>query len=173
MNGAAVGIGATMTLAMDIRLASTTARFGFVFARRGIVPEACSTFLLPRVVGLSRAMEWTATGRIFGAEEALAAGLVRSLHEPAELLRAALALVSEIAENTSAVSVALARRMYREGQGGLEPLERAHRLESRMLQVMGASADAREGVSSFMEKRPARFPMRVSKDLPQVRTREG
>lgn len=173
VNGPAVGIGATMTLAMDVRLAAVGARFGFVFARRGIVPEACSTFLLPRVVGLSRAMEWTATGRIFDAQEALAAGLVRSLHPPEDLLPAALSLVEEIAGNTSAVSVAVARRMYLEGQGGIEPLRRAHRLESRMLQVMGASADAREGVTSFMEKRPARFPMKVSQDLPEVRTREG
>ena len=168
VNGVAVGIGATMTLAMDVRLAAEGARFGFVFARRGIVPEACSSYLLPRVVGLSRAIEWTATGRIFSAQEALEARLVRSLHAPEELLPAALALVAEIAENTSAVAVAVARRMYWAGQGGLEPLEEAHRLESRMLQVMGASADAREGVSSFMEKRPARFPMRVSTDMPPV-----
>ena len=168
VNGAAVGIGVTMTLGMDIRLAADDARFGFVFARRGIVPEAVSTFLLPRVVGMSWAVEWTATGRVFGAEEALGAGLVRSLHPRDRLLPVALGLVTEIAENTSAVAVAVARRMYWEGLGGFELLERAHRLESRMLQVMGASADAREGVTAFIEKRPARFPMRVSADMPAV-----
>ena len=168
VNGAAVGIGVTMTLGMDIRLAADDARFGFVFARRGIVPEAVSTFLLPRVVGMSWAVEWTATGRVFGAEEALGAGLVRSLHPRDRLLPVALELVTEIAENTSAVAVAVARRMYWEGLGGFELLERAHRLESRMLQVMGASADAREGVTAFIEKRPARFPMRVSADMPAV-----
>ena len=165
VNGPAVGIGVTMTLGMDIRLAAEGARFGFVFARRGIVPEAVSSFLLPRVVGLSRAIEWTATGRIFHAQEALGAGLVRSLHPADQLLPAALALVSEIAEHTSPVAVAVARRMYWEGLGGMEPLERAHRLESRMLQAMGSSADAREGVASFIEKRPARFPMRISTDM--------
>jgi enoyl-CoA hydratase/carnithine racemase len=168
VNGAAVGVGVTMTLAMDVRLAADDARFGFVFARRGIVPEAGSSYLLPRVVGLSRAVEWTATGRVFAAGEALAAGLVRSLHPRAELLPVALALVAEIAENTSAVAVAVARRMYWEGLGGIQPLERAHRLESRMLHVMGASPDAREGVSAFREKRSARFPMRVSRDMPPV-----
>jgi enoyl-CoA hydratase/carnithine racemase len=170
VNGAAVGVGVTMTLGMDIRLAADDARFGFVFARRGIVPEAVSSFLLPRVVGLSRAVEWTATGRIFGAQEALGAGLVRSLHPQDELLSVAFGLVAEIAENTSAVAVAVARRMFWEGFGGFQPLERAHRLESRMLQVMGASADAREGVRAFIEKRPAQFPMRVSADMPAVET---
>ena len=125
------------------------------------------------MVGLSRAVEWTATGRIFDAQEALVAGLVRSLHPADQLLPAALALVSEIAENTSPVAVAVARRMYWEGLGGIEPLERAHRLESRMLQVMGAFEDAREGIASFIEKRPARFPMRVSSDMPPVRSEEG
>lgn len=165
INGPAVGIGATMTLAMDIRLAAAGARFGFVFARRGIVPEACSTFLLPSLVGPSLAMEWVATGRIFDAQEALAGGLVRSVHAPDELLPAALSLVEEIASGTSPISVALARRMFRAGQGGMEPLLEAHRLESRLLQAMGASAEAREGVESFLEKRPARFPLRVSTDL--------
>ena len=173
VNGPAVGIGVTMTLGMDIRLAAEGARFGFVFARRGIVPEAVSSFLLPRVVGLSRAIEWTATGRIFDAQEAIGAGLVRSLHPPEQLLPAALALVSEIAENTSPVAVGVARRMYWEGLGGMEPLERAHRLENRMLQEMGSSADAREGVASFIEKRPARFPMRISTDMPAVRLEDG
>jgi enoyl-CoA hydratase/carnithine racemase len=144
-----------------------------VFARRGIVPEAVSSFLLPRVVGLSRAVEWVATGRVFGAQEALAGGLVRSLHTRDQLLSVAMGLVTEIAENTSAVAVAVARRMFWEGLGGFEPLENAHRLESRMLQVMGASADAREGVMAFMEKRPAHFPMRVSTDMPAVTASGG
>ncbi|GAC1645789.1 MAG: enoyl-CoA hydratase-related protein [Candidatus Dormibacteraceae bacterium] len=167
VNGAAVGVGVTMTLGMDFRLAAEEARFGFIFARRGIVPEAVSSFLLPRVVGFSRAMEWTATGGIFTAAEALAAGLVRSIHPRDQLLPVALALVADIAENTSAVAVAVARQMYWEGMGGLEAMEKAHRLESRMLQVIGASADAREGVAAFMEKRAARFPMRVSADMPE------
>lgn len=168
VNGVAVGIGATMTLGMDIRLAAEEARFGFIFARRGIVPEACSSFLLPRVVGLSRAVEWTSTGRIFPAEEARTAGLVRSIHPRDQLLPVALELVAEMAENTSPVAVAVARQMYWAGVGGLEALEQAHRLESRMLHVMGASADAHEGVAAFMEKRAASFPMRVSTDVPLV-----
>jgi len=158
----------TMTLGMDMRLAAQEARFGFVFTRRGIVPEAVSSFLLPRVVGLSRAIEWTATGRIFGAEEALSADLIRSVHAQDRVLPAALALVSEIADNTSPVAVAVARQMLWQGLGGLQPLEQAHGLESRMLQVMGASADAREGVTAFVEKRVARFPLRVSHDMPAL-----
>ena len=173
VNGAAVGVGVTMTLGMDVRLAAEEARFGFVFARRGIVPEALSSFLLPRVVGLPRALEWTATGRVFPAHEALAAGLVRSLHPREQLLPVALALVAEIAESTSAVAVAVARRMFWEGLGGMRALEQAHRLESRMLQFMGSSPDAREGVVAFTEKRPARFPMRVSTDMPTVGDGDG
>jgi enoyl-CoA hydratase/carnithine racemase len=167
VNGPAVGVGVTMTLPMDIRLASTAARFGFVFARRGIVPEACSSWFLPRVVGISRAAEWVFTGRVFSAEEALDARLVRSLHEPDELLPAARALATEIAANTAPVSVALSRQMLWRMLTADHPME-AHRVDSRGIQSRGASADAREGVTSFLEKRPADYPDRVSADLPDI-----
>jgi enoyl-CoA hydratase/carnithine racemase len=165
INGPAVGVGITMTLPMDIRMASTEARMGFVFARRGIVPEACSTWFLPRVVGISRAMEWVATGRVFPAAEALEAGLVRSVHPPDGLLPAARALAAEMAEGTSAVSIALARQMLWRMLGADHPME-AHKIDSRGIEAMGRSADAREGVESFLEKRPAHFPGRVSADMP-------
>ena len=165
INGPAVGVGVTMTLPMDIRLASETARFGFVFARRGLVPEACSSWFLPRVVGIGRAMEWVATGRVFPATEALDAGLVRSVHPPDELLPAAYALAAEIAENTSAVSLALSRQMLWRMLGESHPMA-AHRLDSRAISSLGATPDAYEGVQSFLEKRPPRFPGRVSADLP-------
>ena len=165
VNGAAVGVGATMLLPMDIRLASEGARFGFVFARRGIVPETCSSFFLPRLVGLSSALEWTMTGRIFNAAEAKERGLVRSLHAPGDLLSAAQALAREIADNTAPVSVALARRMMLDMLGADHPMQ-AHRLESRLMLSRGKSGDAKEGVTSFLEKRPAKFPDRVSRDMP-------
>jgi enoyl-CoA hydratase/carnithine racemase len=165
VNGPAVGFGATMTLAMDVRIASEQARFGFVFARRGIVPEACSSWFLPRVVGISRAMEWVATGRIFGAQEALEGRLVSRVVPPEELLPAARALAGEIAENTSAVSVCLARQLLWRMLGADHPME-AHRLDSRAIYAMGRSPDAYEGVASFLEKRPPRFGMKVSRDLP-------
>ena len=164
-NGPAVGIGVTMTLPADIRLASTLARFGFVFARRGIVLEAASSWFLSRAVGISQAMEWTATGRVFGADEALAGGLVRSVHEPDDLLPAAYALGREIADNTAPVSVALTRQMLWRMLGADHPMV-AHRLDSAAIQARGRSADAKEGVTSFLEKRPARFPDRVSADMP-------
>jgi enoyl-CoA hydratase/carnithine racemase len=167
INGAAVGVGVTMTLPMDVRLASTTARFGFVFARRGIVPEACSSWFLPRVVGISRAAEWCYTGRVFDAAEALDGGLVRSVHEADQLLGAAHALAGEIAEHAAPVSVALTRQMLWRMLGASHPME-AHRVDSRAIQVRGASADAREGVTSFLEKRPAEYPDRVSDGLPDV-----
>ena len=167
INGPAVGVGATMTLPMDVRLAADGARVGFVFARRGIVPEACSSWFLPRVVGISRAMEWVATGRVFDAQEALEAGLVRSVHPPGELLEAAHALAREIADNTAAVSVALARRMLWRMLGAEHPMD-AHRVDSRAMFARGQSADAREGVTAFLEKRPAAFPDRVSDGLPEV-----
>lgn len=166
INGPAVGVGITMTLPMDVRLASTDARMGFVFARRGIVPEACSSWFLPRVVGISRAMEWVATGRVFGADEALSAGLVRSLYQPSELLAAAHALAAEMAEGTSAISVALSRQMLWRMLGADHPME-AHKIDSRGIAALGRSADAREGVESFLEKRPPNFPGRVSKDMPE------
>jgi enoyl-CoA hydratase/carnithine racemase len=167
INGPAVGVGATMTLPMDIRLAADDARIGFVFARRGIVPEACSSWFLPRLVGISRAMEWVATGRVFSAQEAHEGGLVRSLHPKDELLDAARALATEIAQNTAPVSVALARRMMWRMLGAEHPML-AHRADSRGMFYRGQSADAAEGVTSFLEKRPARFPDRVSDGLPDV-----
>ncbi len=167
INGPAVGVGATMTLPMDIRLAADDARMGFVFARRGIIPEACSSWFLPRVVGISRAMEWVATGRVFSAEEALAGGLVRSLHPKGELLDAARALGREIAENTAPVSVALARQLMWRMLGAEHPML-AHRADSRGMVARGQSADAAEGITAFLEKRPAHFPDRVSDGLPDV-----
>jgi enoyl-CoA hydratase/carnithine racemase len=165
VNGPAVGVGVTMTLPMDVRLASETARFGFVFARRGLVPEAASSWFLPRVVGISRALEWVCTGRVFPAAEALAGGLVRSVHPPDELLPAARALAREMSEGTSPVSVALSRQMLWRMLGADHPME-AHRIDSRGIAARGASPDAREGVLSFLEKRPASFPLRVSDGMP-------
>jgi len=166
INGPAVGVGATMTLPMDIRLASATARFGFVFARRGIVPEACSSWFLPRVVGINQALEWTMTGRVFDATEARAGGLVRSVHAPDDLLPAAYALATEIAANTSAVSVAMTRQMLWRMLGASHPME-AHRVDSPAIANLGRSDDAREGVVSFLEKRPAQFTDQVPQDIPQ------
>lgn len=165
VNGPAVGIGVTMTLPADVRLASTTAKFGFVFARRGIVTEAASSWFLPRVVGISRALEWASTGRVFDAQEALEGGLVRSVHEPDELLPAAYALAKEIAENTAPVSVALIRQMMWKMLGADHPME-GHRLDSRIMASRGSSEDAKEGVTSFLEKRPAAYPDTVSADMP-------
>lgn len=165
VNGPAVGVGVTMTLPMDVRLASSDARFGFVFARRGIVPEACSSWFLPRLVGISQAMEWCATGRVFGADEALAGGLVRSVHAPDELLPAAYALAREIADNTSAVSVALTRALLWRMLGEGHPMA-AHRIDSALIDATGAGPDAREGVVSFLQKRPPAFPGRVPGDVP-------
>jgi enoyl-CoA hydratase/carnithine racemase len=167
VNGPAVGVGATMTLPMDIRLASEDARFGFVFTRRGIVPEACSSWFLPRLVGISQAMEWVATGRVFPASEALAGGLMRSLHPAGELLEAAHALAREIAENTAPVSVALARQLMWRMLGAEHPMF-AHRADSRGMVARGRSADAVEGVTSFLDKRAPEFPDRVSDGLPEV-----
>jgi enoyl-CoA hydratase/carnithine racemase len=152
---------------MDVRLAAQEARIGFVFTRRGIVPEACSSWFLPRVVGISQAMEWAATGRVFDAQEALAGRLVRSVHPQDELLGAARALAREIADNTAPVSVALARRLMWTMLGASHPME-AHRADSRAMLSRGQSADVREGVTSFLEKRPPSFPDRVSDGLPDV-----
>ncbi|WP_328187125.1 crotonase/enoyl-CoA hydratase family protein [Marinobacter sp. OP 3.4] len=165
INGPAVGIGATMQLPMDFRLASTQAKFGFVFARRGITMEAASSWFLPRLVGMQTAMEWCMTGRVFGAEEALQKGLVRSLHEPDDLLPAAYELAREIADNTAPVSVALTRQMLWRMSAAPHPMY-AHRIDSRSIQARGESADAKEGVTSFLEKRPAEFPNKVSTDMP-------
>lgn len=165
VNGPAVGVGATMTLAMDMRLAADTARIGFVFARRGIVPESCSSWFLPRIVGIGKALEWTLSGRIFSAEEARDAGLVRSVHAREDLVPAARSLAREIADNCSPVSVALTRQMMWRMLGADHPME-AHKLDSRAVFHTGRSADAAEGVESFLEKRPAAFPGKVSRDLP-------
>ncbi len=167
INGPAVGVGATMTLAMDVRMAAEDARMGFVFARRGIIPEACSSWFLPRVVGISRAMEWVSTGRVFSAQEGLEGGLLRSLHPQEELLGAARALGREIAENTAPVSVALARQLMWRMLGAEHPML-AHRADSRGMVARGRSADAMEGVTAFLEKRPAQFPDLVSDGLPDV-----
>jgi enoyl-CoA hydratase/carnithine racemase len=167
INGPAVGVGATMTLAMDVRMAADDARLGFVFARRGIIPEACSSWFLPRVVGISRAMEWVSTGRVFDAREGLEAGLLRSVHRKDELLGAARALALEIAENTAPVSVALARQLMWRMLGAEHPMI-AHRADSRGMVARGQSADVVEGVTSFLEKRPAHFTDRVSDGLPDV-----
>ena len=166
INGPAVGVGITMTLPMDIRIASDKARIGFVFARRGIVPEACSSWFLPRLVGISQAMEWVATGRVFSAQEALEGGLVSRVVSPEDLMPTARAIAAEIAENTSAVSVCLARHLLWKMLGADHPME-AHKLDSRAIRWMGRSADAYEGVSSFLEKREASFRMSASKDLPE------
>ena len=165
INGPAVGVGITMTLAMDIRLAADDARMGFVFARRGLVPEACSTWFLPRAVGLSKALEWVYSGRVFPATEALEAGLVRSLHPRDQLLDVARGIATEIAENTSAISVAMSRQMLWRNAAADHPME-AHRVDSKGIFYMGKAADAREGVASFLEKRPAVFPGKVSTDMP-------
>lgn len=165
INGAAVGAGATMLLPMDIRLAARTARIGFAFGRRGITPDGASSWFLPRLVGISRAMEWVATGRLFDADEALAGGLVRSLHEPGQLMAAAYELATEIAANTSAVAITLARQLMWRMLSADHPMA-AHEIESRLLATLGSAPDAVEGVQAFLDKRPARFPGRVPDDLP-------
>ncbi len=166
INGPAVGIGATMQLPMDIRIASKDARFGFVFARRGITMEACSSWFLPRLVGPQQALEWTLTGRVFGADEALAGRLVSKVVEPTELMPAALTLAREIADNTAAVSVAVNRQMIWRMMGADHPME-AHKVDSRMIVERGRSADVKEGVTSFLEKRAAKFPDKVSSNMPK------
>lgn len=165
INGAAVGIGATMQLPMDFRLASDNARFGFVFARRGIVPEAASSWFLPRLVGIGQALDWCYSGRVFGAEEALNGGLVRSCHAPDDLLPAARALAKELTEDSAPVSIALTRQMMWRMMGAASPMD-AHRLDSRLVWARGGMADAKEGVASFLEKRGAVYPDTVSGDLP-------
>ncbi|HMN74121.1 MAG TPA: crotonase/enoyl-CoA hydratase family protein [Rhodoblastus sp.] len=165
INGPAVGIGATMTLPMDIRLASTEARMGFVFSRRGIVMEAASSWFLPRLVGPQQALEWVYSGRVFNAEEALRGGLVRRVLPPDQLLPEARKLAREIVDNASPVSIALMRQMVWRMLGADDPME-AHKIDSRGIFERGRSADVKEGVMSFLEKRPARFPDKVSKDMP-------
>ena len=166
INGPAVGIGATMTLPMDVRLASDAARFGFVFARRGIVPEACSSWFLPRIVGISRALEWSMSGHVFDAQEALAGGLVRAVTPGAALMDEAMRLAREIADNCAPVSVALIRQMMWRMLGADHPME-AHKLDSKFVFMRGRSPDAKEGVMSFLEKRPAVFTEKTSSDMPK------
>jgi enoyl-CoA hydratase/carnithine racemase len=165
VNGAAVGIGASMLLPMDTRLASTDARIGFVFARRGIVPDACASWFLPRVVGISRALEWSMGGRLLPAQEAHAGGLLREVCAPDELLKRATTLAHEIADHAAPVSVALTRQMMWRMLGAAHPME-AHRIESGFIAERGASPDSREGVASFLEKRAPAFPGRVTRDMP-------
>ncbi len=164
INGAAVGVGVTMTLPMDIRLASTSSKFGFVFSRRGIVPEAASSWFLPRLVGISQAMEWVASGEVFPAEDALAGGLVRSVHEPDDLLPAAYALARRLTESSAPVSIAVARKMMWRMLGADHPME-AHKVDSRGILERGRSEDVKEGINSFFEKRAPQFPDKVSDGL--------
>lgn len=166
INGAAVGVGVTMTLPMDIRLAADVAKFGFVFARRGIVPEACSSYFLPRVVGISKALEWCYSGDVFSAQEALDGGLLHSIHAKDDLPRAARAIARDIADNTSAISVTLVRHMMWRMLGADHPME-AHKIDSRGMYQTGRSADALEGVASFLGKRPANYQGKVSTDMPE------
>ena len=165
-NGPAVGVGVTMTLPMDIRIASEEAKFGVVFARRGLVPEAASSWFLPRVVGINKALEWTFSGRVFSPEEAKEGGLIRSIHPADKLLEEANKIAQEIVENTSAVSVAMTRQMLWKLLGADHPME-AHKVDSRAIYELGQGGDAKEGVESFLEKRPPEFPSKVSEDMPE------
>jgi enoyl-CoA hydratase/carnithine racemase len=165
INGPAVGVGITMTLPMDVRIASEAAKMGFVFARRGIAPDACSSWFLPRVVGISQATEWVLSGRVFPAEEALRGGLVSRVVQPDQLLATAGELAREIAENTSALSVAFSRQLLWRMLTADHPME-AHRLESKCIYYMGQSADSSEGVASFFERRKPDFKMKPSTDMP-------
>lgn len=165
VNGVAAGLGATMLLPMDIRLASSSARFGFVFSRRGIVPEACATWFLPRVVGINKALEWAMTGRVFPAAEALDAGLVRSVHDDGDLLPAAYAIAHEIVDNAAPVAVAMIRQMMWRLLGAEHPMD-AHRVDSKINFHLGRSADVAEGIEAFLAKRPPVFPMRMPADAP-------
>ena len=167
VNGPAVGVGATMQLPMDIRLSSTQARFGFPFTRRGVVPEATSSWFLPRLVGVSTALEWCFTGRVFSAQEALDGGLVSSLHSPEDLIPAARAIAKEIVDNTAPVSVALTRQMLWRMMTASHPMD-AHRVDSLALQIRGSMPDAKEGINSFLEKRTAIYPDKVSTDMPDI-----
>jgi enoyl-CoA hydratase/carnithine racemase len=167
VNGPAVGIGATMLLPMDARIASSEARFGFVFSQRGIVPEAASSYFLPRIVGIAQALEWCYSGRVFGADEALAGRLVSRVVGPDELIPTARALAHSYIDTTAPVSVALIRQMMWRMLGASHPME-AHRIDSKAMFHRGRAADVREGIASFLEKRPARFTDTVSRDLPEL-----
>ena len=166
INGPAVGVGVTMTLPMDIRLASEDAKFGFVFARRGLVPEAASSWFLPRLVGISKALEWTYSGKVFNATEAKEGGLIRSIHKPEELLNEARLIANEIIQSSSSVSVSLTRQMLWRMLGADHPME-AHKIDSRLIYELGRGEDVKEGVNSFLEKRSPDFPNKVSEDMPE------
>jgi len=165
INGPAVGVGVTMTLPMDIRLASDKARFGLVFARRGLVPEAASSWFLPRIVGISKALEWTYSGRVFSAQEAYEGGLVSSIHSSETLLEEAYKISNEIIENTSPISISMTRQMLWKMMSQDHPME-AHKVDSRAIYELGKGEDAKEGIESFLEKRPPKFRSKVSKDMP-------
>jgi enoyl-CoA hydratase/carnithine racemase len=167
VNGAAVGVGATMQLPMDFRIASTAARYGFVFSRRGIVPEACSSWFLPRLVGVPTALDWLYSGRVFDASEAREKGLVQSLHAPEDLVPAAIELAHRVTEKSAPVSIAVSRQMIWQMMGAPHPMY-AHRIDSRGIQTRGASTDVKEGIESFMQKRDAVFPNTVSADMPDI-----
>lgn len=167
INGAAVGVGITLALPMDIRIASSSARFGFVFSRRGLVPEAGSAWFLPRIVGISQALRWCYSGRIFGADEALKAGLVSEVTAPEKLLEAARAIAEEIATETAPVSVALTRQMLWRLAAQPDPMA-ALDVDFPLTRELGAGADVKEGVMAFIEKRPPKFPGRPSKDMPKT-----
>ena len=167
INGDAVGVGATMTLPMDIRIASDSARFGFVFSRRGAVPEACSSWFLPRIVGISKALDWCYTGKVFTSREALEHGLVSDVIPDDKLIDRALEIGSSYSSKTSAISVSLARQMMWNMLAATHP-EEAHILDSMAMERMGKSPDIKEGIASFLEKRAPNFPMKVSKDLPDL-----
>lgn len=167
VNGPAVGIGVTMLLPMDIRIASEEARFGFVFSRRGIVPEAASSYFLPRLVGISQALDWCYSGRVFGADEALAGRLINKVVAPGDLIPTARAFARDYSENTSAVSIAMIRQMMWRMLGATHPME-AHRIDSRAMFHRGRSGDVKEGIASFLEKRPPRFSDVVSRDFPTL-----
>ena len=165
INGAAVGVGVTMQLPMDFRMASDTARFGFVFARRGIVPEACSSWFLPKLVGISQALDWCYSGRVFGAEEALTGGLIRSIHAPADLIPAARAFAKQLTAESAPVSIALTRQMMWRMLGAAHPMD-AHKVNSRAIWMRGQSGDAKEGAMSFLERRAAAYTDSVADDFP-------
>jgi enoyl-CoA hydratase/carnithine racemase len=165
INGPAVGMGASLTLAADVRLASNTAKIGFVFTRRGLVPESCSSWFLPRIVGISQAAEWIYSGRVFEADEALRTGLVRSVHAPEDLLAAADAIAHDMVDHSAPVAVALSRRMLWRMLGASSPAA-AHEVESRGVFHLGRGPDVHEGVEAFLEKREPAFPLHVSTDLP-------
>ncbi len=165
VNGPAVGVGITMQLAMDIRIASESARFGFVFARRGIIPEAASSWFLPKIVGISQALEWCYSGRVFDAQEALRGRLIGEIVPPEQLLSRARAIAAEIRDNTAPVSIALIRQMMWRLSALDHPME-AHKIDSRGIYSRGQSPDVREGVSAFLNKRAAKFPQKISTDMP-------